>query len=97
MTLELTPELEDALEKRARERGTTPELLALDALRDRFLPAPDTAAPAEAEGTLADFLAGYIGGVRSSEHVPGGARMSEKTGKDFAEALLRKRDAEIVR
>jgi hypothetical protein len=92
MTITLTPELERALSERAREQGTTPELLALDTLRQRFLP---TAAEPEgtADGTLADYLAGFVGVLHSSEHVPGGARMSEVCGKRFAAGMLRKREA----
>jgi hypothetical protein len=29
--------------------------------------------------------------LSSSEYVPGGARMSEKTGKDFADGMIEKR------
>jgi hypothetical protein len=39
MVITLTPELEAALTEQARQRGVTPESLALDALRERFLPA----------------------------------------------------------
>lgn len=38
MVIRLTPQLEAALSEQARRRGVTPEVLALDALRDRFLP-----------------------------------------------------------
>jgi hypothetical protein len=38
MVLNLTPQLEAALREQARRRGVAPEVLALDALRDRFLP-----------------------------------------------------------
>jgi hypothetical protein len=53
MTITLTPELERAVTTRANQQGTTPEMLALDVLREHFLPV----APEEPrEGTLADFL-----------------------------------------
>jgi hypothetical protein len=39
MTITLDPTLEAALNEAARKRGVAPEALALDALRDRFLPA----------------------------------------------------------
>ncbi len=45
----------------------------------------------EAQGTLADFLRGHIGVLHSGEHVPGGDRMSEDSGKKFAEGLLKQR------
>ena len=38
MVINLTPQLEAALTAQAQRRGLTPEVLALDALRDRFLP-----------------------------------------------------------
>jgi hypothetical protein len=41
MVITLGPELEAALKEAARQRGVAPEMLALNALRERFL---DTAA-----------------------------------------------------
>jgi len=38
MVLNLTPELEAAISEQARQRGVAAETLALDALRQRFLP-----------------------------------------------------------
>jgi hypothetical protein len=38
MVITLTPQLEAALTEQARRLGVTPESLALDALRERFLP-----------------------------------------------------------
>lgn len=43
--------------------------------------------------TLSEFLDGYVGVLNSSEKVPGGARMSENTGKKFVDGLARKRAA----
>jgi hypothetical protein len=37
MVITLSPELEAALNERARRPGVAPEVLALEALRDRFL------------------------------------------------------------
>jgi len=37
MVIHITPQLEAALSEEARQRGVAPEVLALDALRDRFL------------------------------------------------------------
>ena len=42
------------------------------------------------ERTLADFLSSHIGVLDSSEYVPGGARMSEASGKKFADGLLKR-------
>jgi hypothetical protein len=38
MVVKLTPQLEAALIEQARQRGVVPERLALEVLRDRFLP-----------------------------------------------------------
>jgi hypothetical protein len=38
MVINLTPQLEAALNEQAGRRGVAPEVLALEALRDRFLP-----------------------------------------------------------
>ena len=38
MVVNLTPQLEAALTEQARRRGVAPEILALEALRERFLP-----------------------------------------------------------
>lgn len=92
MTIELTPDVERALAEAARERGTTPQTLALELLRDQLvqpMPSfPDGREPANME----EFLEGFIGVLDSSEHVPGGANMSGMTGRDFADGLLKKRE-----
>ena len=38
MLINLPPQLDAALSEQARRRGIAPETLALDALRERFLP-----------------------------------------------------------
>jgi len=38
----------------------------------------------------ARFFAGYVGVLNSSEFVPGGAQMSQDTGRKFAEGMLKK-------
>jgi hypothetical protein len=38
MVITLTPQLQAALSEQARRRGVAPEVLALGALRERFLP-----------------------------------------------------------
>ena len=91
MEITLTPDIEQALVEQARQQGTTPEHLALESLRQQFV-RPTRGEPATApHGTLADFLADSIGILQSSEHVSGGARMSEATSTTFAEELLKKR------
>ncbi len=75
-TITLPPDLENRLAEEAARRGTTPELLALDGLRQLFTPTP---APA---GTLYDFLAGYLGTVAGTAE-----RLSEDCGRRFSEGL----------
>lgn len=91
LTLNIPPEIEEALQVEASQRGTTPELLALDSLRERFPAHPEPESSIKEAGSMADFLAGYIGALHSSEHVPGGAQMSESSGQRLAEILLEKR------
>jgi hypothetical protein len=38
MVINLTPQLEAAISEQAKRRGIAPELLAFEALRERFLP-----------------------------------------------------------
>lgn len=45
MVITLPPQLEAVLSEQARRRGVAPEVLALDALRERFLPAPAALEP----------------------------------------------------
>jgi hypothetical protein len=45
MVLNLTPQLEAAIGEQARRRGVAPEILALDALRERFLPSVPAVEP----------------------------------------------------
>lgn len=91
MIITLPPDIEQVLVEHARKQGTTPELLVLDSLRERFILPSSSASSAESEGTLADFLGKHIGVLHSSEYLPGGARMSEDTGKKFAAGMVTKR------
>ncbi len=56
MTIILTPELEDAIVEQARQNGTPPEQLALNGLRDLFVPTKPT--PDEILGLAAQVYAG---------------------------------------
>ena len=91
MIITLTPDIEQALTAEARQRGLTPEQLALDSLRARFLFPESERSPAAAQETLADFLCGHVGVLHSSEYVPGGARLSEDSGRKFAAGLTAQR------
>lgn len=96
MKISVPPDIERALTARARALGTTPEILAVDSLRERFSSQSDLdeePAGTSKANTLADLLDGYIGILHSSERVPGGAQLSEDSGKKFADGLARKRAA----
>ena len=89
-TITLTPELETALSQRAKTQGTTPELLALDSLRQSFImPEIIDAGPEEDTGeTLYDFLKDYVGTVAGSTEA-----FSEKGGERFAQGLAERHKA----
>ena len=91
MIITLTPDIEQALTAEARKQGRTPEQLALDSLRERFLFPESDISPAGGQATLADFLRGHLGVLHSSEHVPGGARLSEDSSRKFAAGLVARR------
>ena len=91
MIITLTPDLEQAIAAEARKLGRTPEQLALDSLRERFLSPESDLSPQGEPATLVDFLGGDLGVLHSSEHVPGGARLSEERGRKFAAALITQR------
>ena len=91
MIITLTPDIEQALAAAARRLGRTPEQVALDSLRERFLsPQSDQSLGGE-QAILADFLRGHLGVLHSSEYVPGGARLSEDSGQKFTAALITQR------
>ena len=91
MIITLTPDLEQALAIEVRKLGRTLEQLVLDNLRERFLFPKSDRSPVGEEATLVDFLCGHIGVLHSSEHVPGGARLSEDSGQKFATGLSAQR------
>lgn len=91
MIITLTPDLERALAAEASKLGRTPEQVALDSLRERFLSPESTLSSGEQQATLADFLQGHLGVLHSSEHISGGARLSEESGRKFTAALLTQR------
>jgi hypothetical protein len=91
MIIMLTPDIEQALTAEARKLGCVPEQLALESLRERFIAPESDESPVEAQDSLADFLQGALGVLHSSEHVPGGARLSEDSGQKFAAGLIARR------
>ena len=88
MIIKLIPEIEQALTEEARKLGMTPEQLALDSLRELFVHREALPHLAGGQETLADFRRAHIGVLHSGEHVPGGARMSETSGKKFTAGLV---------
>ncbi len=91
MNIALTPDIEKALKKRALQQKTSPEILALHALRELFISSVETAPAPDKNATLFDYLADHIGVISSSEYIKGGARMSENCGQKFASGMLKKR------
>jgi hypothetical protein len=85
-TIILPPEVEGPLAEEARRRGTTPELLAIDCLRELFVPRPSGEGTGKDE-SLFDFLSGYTGTVDGTAEA-----LSEQTGQRFVEGLIEKRD-----
>jgi hypothetical protein len=87
------PQLKQALDEAARKQGTTAESLAVALLSGLLLPSAVAAAeePSAPEGgSLADQLSYYIGSIDSGEYVPGGARLSERTGSEYGKLLLKR-------
>lgn len=83
-TITLPPDIEGPLAEEARRRGTTPEQLALESLRQLFAPT-GASVPPTAEETLFDFLSGYIGTVNGTAEA-----LSENSGQHFAEGMVEK-------
>jgi hypothetical protein len=83
----LPADIEEPLSKEAQKRGISPEELALHALRATFVSPPKE----KQEGSLLDFLAGYIGTVEGSSE-----NLSEDTGRLFSEGLWERRHQESL-
>ena len=81
-TITRPPEVEGPLAEEARRLGTTPELLAIGYLRDRFVPSSPIADTWK-DATLYDFLSGYIGTIDGTTEA-----LSEERGRRFAEGLV---------
>ena len=84
MNVMLTPDIESSLAKKAQHLGTTPELLALDLLRQQLFGNSQNGSQ-ELAGNLADFLEPHVGVLST-----GGAQLSKQSGDKFAEGLLNK-------
>lgn len=91
MEITLTHDIEQALVAQAKERGITPEQLALESLREQFVRPIQHENSAKVQGTLADFLSDSVGVLHSHEHVAGGSHLSESTEEAFVKVLVEKR------
>lgn len=91
LTIELAPEVEQAIIAEAAAKGTTPELLVAEGISTLFLASEPAPKPLYPPGSLAEHLADYIGAVHSSEHTSGGAQMSVDCGRKFAEGMVKTR------
>src|SRR4051794_15238981 len=78
----LPPEIEEPLQEEARRRGTSPEMLALDALRVRFASPITPSSNQPPEASLTDFLTGYAGTIAGSPEP-----LSEHCGERFGQGL----------
>jgi hypothetical protein len=79
MTIHLPPEIAMPLAAEAERLGTTPELLAVEAVR-RSLPTIDE--NGQGAKNLLEFLEGYVGTVDGPTEA-----LSQDCGKRFAEGL----------
>ena len=83
-TITLPADIEGPLLEAARRQGTTPELLAIDALRKLFALPSAEGTPA-ARGTLFDLLSDCIGTVNGTTEA-----LSENCGQRFVQGMREK-------
>ncbi|MSU78034.1 MAG: hypothetical protein EXS16_08050 [Gemmataceae bacterium] len=80
----LPSDIAESVEHAALAKGITPEMLAIETLRQQFPPVPQPIAPSEPKN-LFEYLAGYIGTVEGT-----GETNSRKGGELFADYLVEK-------
>ena len=90
MNITLTPDIEQVLRQAAKKQGATVESIVLKTLRECFFQKESGKQERPEMNSLADMLQGDIGAIDSGEIVQGGARMSENSGKRFADILAEK-------
>jgi hypothetical protein len=88
--IHLPAEMDSVVTEAAEKRGTTPDALVEEFVRERLQPEEPPPQNGNQGKTLADFLHGYVGVFDSRDDVPGGAKLSIDTGKQFAEGMVRK-------
>lgn len=81
-TITLPDDLAQRLADAAKLRGTTPEQLALDGLRQAF-PVVESEPIAPPAGSLYDFLKNHIGVIDGPREA-----FSDDTGRRFADGLV---------
>lgn len=79
-TVMLLDDIEKSLTEGARKRGTTPELPAVELLRQRVAPSPPES---RASGSMLDFLEGFVGTIEGTSEA-----FSEDCGRRFSDALI---------
>ncbi len=84
----LPTDLAISVEQAAIAKGITPELLAIETLRQRFPSAPQTPAPLEPKN-LYEYLKDYIGTVNGT-----GETNSQNGGERFTDYLVKKHHKE---
>ncbi len=81
LTITIPSDIASTISDEARNLGTTAESLAVERLRESFLPAH----PPSGEKTLFDFLSEHIGTVDGTRET-----LSEDCGKRFARGMVEK-------
>jgi hypothetical protein len=84
-TITLPPDLASRIAEAARKRGTTLEEYAIGSLL-RLFPPPPVPQPEKTEGSLLDFLGGFVGCVEGT-----GEPVAREHSEYFTEYLLEKK------
>lgn len=88
MTIELSHDLQMALEKEATLRGTSPQALAMHFIEQHLPPKPSDEATGQ---TMFDKWKAHFDSLPKSDPNAPKTDYSQDTGRKFAEALLEKR------
>jgi len=103
MKIEIPKDIEPQITSRAQRAGTTPEAVAIAALREKFAaPRVDGDPPDDVEngpttsgGTqprnLAEFLGDFVGCVSSKSRFPNGSTAARNASSAFGEMLEEER------
>lgn len=85
LQITLSPEVAELIVREAARKGTSPEAVANEALRQHYAPAAEEAANSTSPpaGTLLDRFAKHLGVIDT-----GGANLSVDTSKKYADSLV---------